>query len=238
MTDTTKSRVLIVVTSHTSLGDTGHTTGVWLEELTTPFYAFADAGCEVTVASVAGGAVPVDPNSQAGAEEGSETPASVERAASDEVFQQMIAGTPSIAEIDAADYDAVFLPGGHGTMWDMPGNAVLAALLGKAWAQGKVVAAVCHGPAGLVSATDEDGKPLVAGRKVSAFTDSEERAAGLDKAVPFLLETRLAELGAQIDKGPDFEAHAVRDGQLVTGQNPASSLGVAQLVLEAITPSA
>ncbi len=223
-------KILIVLTSHAQIGETGRATGVWIEELTTPYYAFVDAGAEVDLASIAGGPVPVDPGSLAE----QDRPESVARFLADEAAQQALRNSRKLEELDAAPYDAVFLPGGHGTMWDLPASSALGELLTAAFAEGKVVAAVCHGPAGLVNARDPNGAPLVSGRKVSAFTNREEEAAGLTQAVPFLLETRLRELGAVYESGPDFQPHAVRDGKLVTGQNPASSLRVAQLVLEAI----
>lgn len=139
--------------------------------------------------------------------------------------------------LSASAYSAVFLPGGHGTMWDLPESESLASLIGQAWGAGKVVAAVCHGPAGLVNARDENGKPLVAGRRVAAFTNTEEIAANMDKAVPFARETRIRELGAYYESGPDFQPFAVCDGRLVTGQNPASSEKVAELVLQALRES-
>lgn len=203
---------------------------MWFEELTTLYYVFADAGADVDIASIAGGKVSVDPNSLL-AEGGN--PASVDRFLKDEAAMRKIEASKSLADISAGDYAAIFLPGGHGTMWDMPDNEALAVLISTAWASGKVVAAVCHGPAGLVHAEDADGKPLVAERKVSAFTNEEEAAAGLTQVVPFLLETRIRELGALYQSGPAFQPHAIRDGKLVTGQNPASSEKVAELVLEA-----
>ena len=139
---------------------------------------------------------------------------------------------PSLSEINAGDYDAIVLPGGHGTMWDFPGSGALARAVGATLEAGRIVAAVCHGPAGLVAAKTNGGRPVVEGKRVSCFTDSEERAAGLAEVVPFLLETRLRALGAQVEKGPDFQPFAVRDGNLITGQNPASSEQVAELVLE------
>ncbi|VFR17558.1 ThiJ/PfpI family protein [plant metagenome] len=145
-----------------------------------------------------------------------------------------MAETVPLSAIDISEYDAVFLPGGHGTMWDLPESAELAAMLGRAWAEGKVVAAVCHGPAGLVNVKDENGAPLVSGRRVTAFSDSEERAAGLDEAVPFLLENRLRELGGRYENVADFQPFAVADGRLVTGQNPASSGLTAKLTLQAL----
>ncbi|TCM11944.1 putative intracellular protease/amidase [Novosphingobium sp. PhB165] len=223
-------KILIVLTSHARIGETGRSTGVWIEELTTPYYAFIDAGADVDLASTAGGEVPVDPGSMAEADR----PESVARFLADALAVEKLKHSLKVADLTAEPYDAVFLPGGHGTMWDLPESTALADLLTTAFAEGKVVSAVCHGPAGLVNAKDIEGKPLVAGRKVSAFTNSEEEAAGLTHAVPFLLETRIRELGALYERGPDFQPHAVRDGNLVTGQNPASSTRVAQLVLDAI----
>ncbi|PZQ53452.1 MAG: type 1 glutamine amidotransferase domain-containing protein [Novosphingobium pentaromativorans] len=223
-------KILIVLTSHAQIGETGRSTGVWIEELTTPYYAFIDAGADVDLASTAGGEVPVDPGSMAEADR----PESVARFLADAPAMEKLKHSLKVADLTAEPYDAVFLTGGHGTMWDLPESTALADLLTTAFAEGKVVSAVCHGPAGLVNAKDTKGKPLVAGRKVSAFTNSEEEAAGLTHAVPFLMETRIRELGALYERGPDFQPHAVRDGNLVTGQNPASSKRVAQLVLEAI----
>jgi putative intracellular protease/amidase len=220
--------ILIVTTSNAALGSTGKATGVWLEELTVPYYAFLDAGASVTVASIAGGAVPIDPRSTQG-----DPTASVKRFLADPDAKHAVEASPAIGALDISSFDAVFLPGGHGTMWDLPESAELAARIGQAYEAGKIVAAVCHGPAGLVSAKLADGSPIVAGKRVSAFTNEEEEAAGLTDAVPFLLETRLAELGAKIEKGPRFQPFAIRDGLLVTGQNPASSTRVAELVLEA-----
>lgn len=226
-----KPRILIITTSAATMTGTDKPTGLWLEELTTPYYAFADAGAEVTLASIAGGKVPVDPNSVKPA---GENDASVERALADADFQARIADTPRFDTLDASRFDAIVLPGGHGTMFDYPDSKALARLVADFDASGKVVAAVCHGPAGLVSARREDGTPVVAGRRVAAFTDSEERAVGLEDAVPFLLTTRLRELGARIEAGPDFEPFAIRDGNLVTGQNPASAEPIARLVFEAL----
>lgn len=224
-------KILIITTSAATMGTSDDPTGLWLEELTTPWYAFVDAGADLTLASIAGGKIPVDPRSLKPA---GENDASVERALNDATFQRLIAETPKFDKLDASGYDAILLPGGHGTMFDYPQNAALARLVADFDAAGKVVAAVCHGPAGLVGARKADGTPVVAGRRVAAFTDSEERAAGLDKAVPFLLETRLKELGARHESGPDFKPFALRDGNLVTGQNPASAEPLAKLVMEAL----
>lgn len=227
----TAIKILLVLTSQATMGDDPRPTGVWFEELSTPYYAFVDAGAEVDIASIAGGKIPVDPHS---IEADGKNPPSVERFLKDKAAMTKLEGSYKIDGISAAGYSAVFLPGGHGTMWDLPKSDKLANLLSAAWADGKVVAAVCHGPAGLVNVRDTNGQPLVAGRRVSAFTNSEEEAAGLTAKVPFLLETRIRDLGARYERGEDFQPFAVRDGRLVTGQNPASSGEVARLVLQAI----
>lgn len=224
-------RILMVATSHASLGDTGEATGVWFEELATPYYAFVDAGAQVAIASVRGGGIPVDPRSRSEAGGG---PDSVERFMADAGAMDKLAHSQPVADVRLDDYAAVFLPGGHGTMWDLPQSEALASLLGMAWHAGKVVAAVCHGPAGLLNARDAAGRLLVDGRRITGFTDSEETAAGLAATVPFLLEARLRELGGRFESGPDFQPHALADGRLVTGQNPASSAQTATLVMQQI----
>ena len=225
-------RILIVATSASEMTN-GEATGIWLEELTTPFYAFADAGAEVTLASIKGGEIPVDQRSVAPK---GENDASVERYLEDADAQARVAASDPVSDYvsNQGAFDAIFLPGGHGTMFDYPESAELTALIEAFDRAGKVVSAVCHGPAGLVSAKKSDGTPLVAGRRVAAFTDSEEHAVGLQNAVPFLLESRLKGLGAIVSPAPDFQAHAVRDGTLVTGQNPASAEDTAALVMEAL----
>lgn len=227
----TTPRLLIITTSAATMGASPEPTGLWLEELTTPYYLFRDAGLAVTLASVRGGPVPVDPRSLAPA---GENDASVERYLADPAAQAEVADTPCFETLSPADYDGLFLPGGHGTMFDYPLSDSLARLVADFDAAGKVVAAVCHGPAGLVAARRADGTPVVSGRRVAGFTDSEERAVGLDAAVPFLLETRLRALGAQYQSGPDFAPFAVQDGPLITGQNPASARPVADLVIAAL----
>ncbi|HEV2596430.1 MAG TPA: type 1 glutamine amidotransferase domain-containing protein [Sphingomicrobium sp.] len=227
----TKPRILIITTSHASMGNADEKTGVWLEELTTPYYAFADGGADVTLSSIAGGPVPIDPRSTG---EDSKKEESVRRYLDDAVLQAKVAKTPAFTSLDGSDYDAVFLPGGHGTMWDYPTSTELAALVSQFLETGKPVAAVCHGPAGLTQAKTADGRSIVAGKKVSGFTNGEEEAVGLTKVVPFLLEDRLRQLGGDYEKGPDFAPFAVRDGLLITGQNPASAAKVAELTLEAV----
>jgi putative intracellular protease/amidase len=189
-----------------------------------------DAGAEVEIASMAGGKAPIDPRSMAQATR----PKSVERFLSDAKAMDKVEHTIPVAQESLGDYAAVFLPSGHGTMWDLPDSAPLERLLGEAWARGRVVGAVCHGPAGLVNVTDASGQPIVRGRRVAGFSNAEETAAGLDKDAPFLLETRLRGLGAHYESGPNFQSFAIRDGKLVTGQNPASSEAVAKLVLQAV----
>ncbi len=223
-------KILMILTSQSTMGVGGAPTGVWFEELTAPYYAFIDAGAEVEVASVAGGRIPIDPHSQ---KDAGSNPASVERFLKDAVAMHRMENSTPLATLSAANYDAIFLPGGHGTMWDLPHNAALARLLNAAWTSGKVIAAVCHGPAGLVSALDESGQPLVRGHRVSAFSNEEETMAGLSQTVPFALESALRNLGAKYESGPAFQPFAVRDDRLVTGQNPASSEEVARLTLEA-----
>ncbi|MFT3972202.1 MAG: type 1 glutamine amidotransferase domain-containing protein [Amaricoccus sp.] len=227
-------KILFILTSASTMGVTDKPTGLWFEELATPYYTFLDSGASVTLASIAGGPAPIDPRS---VKPKGENEASVDRFLGDAAASGALAETLSLSAIDISEYDAVFLPGGHGTMWDLPESAELAALLGRAWAQGKIVAAVCHGPAGLVNVKDETGAPLVSGRRVTAFSDSEERAAGLEEAVPFLLETRLRELGGRYESIADFQPFAIADGRLVTGQNPASSALTAKLTLEALMPA-
>lgn len=224
-------KILIISTSHASMGAGGDPTGLWLEELTTPYYAFRDAGAEVTIVSIDGGAIPIDPRSL---RPRGENDASVERYLADPTLQAAIRTTVRFTADLASNYDAVFLPGGHGTMWDYPASHELARVVVRFLDQGKPVAAVCHGPAGLVSARDSHGTPIVKGRQITGFTNSEERAAGLDGVVPFLLENRLRELGAAYVRGPDFAPFAVRDANLITGQNPASAMEAARLTLEAV----
>lgn len=225
------TRILMIVTSHARLGDTGKPTGLWAEELAVPWYALADAGAELVLASPAGGAAPIDPGSLKPV--GQNEPA-VERLLADASLQASLASTPRVADVDAARFDALFFPGGHGTMWDLPVDAGVTRAVEQAFAAGRLIAAVCHGPAGLVSARRPDGEPIVKDLRVNSFTDAEEAAVGLAQVVPFLLERRLRELGGRFEGGPSWQPYAVRDGQLVTGQNPQSSHAVAQALLDAL----
>ena len=225
------SKILIVTTSHSELGTSNKPTGMWLEELTIPYYQFVDAGVPVTIASVKGGVIPVDPSSRKKLGENSPI---VDRFLQDPQAKRALEQSLAIEEIEPSEYDAIFLPGGHGTMWDLPQCDRLAQIISEALTQNRVVAAVCHGPAGLVSARTADGCSVLEGRKVTAFTDSEEEAVGLTQTVPFLLETKLRELGADFQSANNFQAFAIVDGNLITGQNPASSPIVAERVLEAL----
>jgi len=226
-----KKRILIAVTSHDKLGDTGNPTGFHLEELTHPYYAFKDAGHTVDIASVHGGEAPIDPNSRKPAGENAE---SAERFLNDEMAMAAIRQTLPLTEVNPDAYDGVYLPGGHGTMWDMPENETLAGLVSTFYLADKPVAAVCHGPAGLVGATTREGEPIVAGKRVNCFRDEEERKVELDGVVPFLLESKLKDLGAKVEGGEPFTSYAVRDGNLVTGQNPMSLERLSALFLEAL----
>lgn len=228
------AEVLFVVTSHDQLGGTGRKTGLWLEELAAPWYAVQDAGHLPSLASPLGGRVPVDP----GSEQKDQRPSSVERFLNDPEAMYRLDNASPLAEIRWQEFEAFFLPGGHGVMWDLPDNARLAQILSAAADDGRIIAAVCHGPAGLVGARRLDGEPLVLGRRLACFTDSEEAAVGLTDAVPFLLASRLTSLGAQLSAGPDFQPYAVRDGSLITGQNPASSEAAARLLVTALAEQA
>ena len=213
----------MVVTSHDHI-DATHPTGLWFEEFATPYKEFTSHGFEIIVASPHGGNVPIDPRSEPKAEE-------VERIVE---AREALRQTQALSEVRATGFDAIFLPGGHGTMFDLPENTTLQHLLGDFADEDKVIAAVCHGPAGLVGARLADGTPLVAGKTITAFTDNEERAAELDRFMPFLLESRLRELGGRFVAQPNWSDHVERDGKLITGQNPQSSGSIAKTVIEAL----
>jgi putative intracellular protease/amidase len=223
-------KVLIVLTSHDQLGDTGMKTGFWLEEFAAPYYVLRDAGVEITVASPKGGQPPVDPKSEL-PEWQTET---TRRFRADPIAQKELANTKKLSEIYADNFDAVFYPGGHGPMWDMPDNPVSIALLEAFLKAGKAIAGVCHGPAAFVNVRRPDGEYMIKGKCVTAFSNSEERAVHLDKVVPFLLEDKLKERGALYSKGPDFSCYIQVDGTLVTGQNPASSGPAAEALIKVL----
>jgi putative intracellular protease/amidase len=221
-------KILILVTSHAQLGDGGPPTGLWLEELAVPYRVLTGAGATVTLASPQGGRPPVDPKSESSADP------EVAAFHADPVAQAALAATLPLRDVRVTEYDGIFVAGGHGVMWDLALSEEVAALLSAAWRQGAVVAAVCHGPAALNRATTADGTPLVAGRRVTGFSNAEERAVELDQVVPFLLEDRLRALGGRYESGPLWQPLAVRDGALVTGQNPASSRAAALETLAAL----
>ncbi|OZB16916.1 MAG: type 1 glutamine amidotransferase domain-containing protein [Rhodobacterales bacterium 34-62-10] len=220
-------KILMVLTSHDQLGDTGKKTGFWLEEFAAPYYVFKDAGAEVTLASPKGGQPPLDPSSDT---TDAQTPAT-ERFKSDTAAQGALAHTVVLSTLSADDYDAVFFPGGHGPLWDLAEDADSAALIEAFAAKDRPIAAVCHAPAVFKNTKTPEGKPFVAGRKVTGFTNSEEEGVGLTKIVPFLLEDMLTAHGAQYSKGADWSPYVVTDGKLVTGQNPASSEAAAHKLL-------
>ena len=223
-------KILMVLTSHDQLGDTGKKTGFWLEEFAAPYYVFADAGAVVTLASPAGGQPPLDPKSD---EPDAQTEAT-HRFGSDKDAQRALATTLRLDAINLADYDAVFYPGGHGPLWDLANDRTSLQLIESAVLDGTPLALVCHAPGVLRNAKALDGTPLVAGRQVTGFTNSEEEAVGLTKVVPFLVEDELKQLGADYSKGADWGVHVVEDGLLVTGQNPASSEDAAQALLRLV----
>jgi len=220
-------KILIVLTSHDTLGNTGRKTGFWLEEFAAPYYAFVDAGATVTLASPLGGQPPLDPKSDDPDAQTDDT----RRFRQDAEAQRLLASTRRLAEVQAADYDAVFYPGGHGPLWDLAEDAKSVALIETMLAAGKPVSAVCHAPGVLRHAKTADGKPLVQGRQVTGFSNAEEAAVHLTDVVPFLVEDELVRLGGVYSKGPDWQPYVISDGLLVTGQNPASSVGVAQALL-------
>jgi putative intracellular protease/amidase len=225
-------KVLMIVTSQSTMGDSGKQTGIWAEELTTPYYALIDAGYQVVLASPLGGKPPLADGSYK--LDATQNEGSVKRFFADAVATTAFANTAKTAELKATDFDAVFLPGGHGTMWDTASDLATAKLVGDIFQANKPVAAVCHGPAGLVKATRADGKSILLGKRVNGFTNDEETGAGLMDVVPFHLETTMRELGGVFENGPMWQPYAVRDGNLVTGQNPASSALVAKHFIEAL----
>ena len=224
-------RTLMIVTSNARMGQTGKATGFWAEELALPYYRLIDAGVEVDIASPLGGAAPIDPGS---VKAQGQNDAVVERFLADTELQAKLQATHIASDVDAASFDAVFFPGGHGTMWDLPTDAGVQRAVEAAFAAGKLIASVCHGAAGLVSGRRADGKAVVEGLRINAFTNSEEAAVGLTSTVPFQLETRLRELGAHFEGAPNWQAFAIRDRQFITGQNPQSSALVAEHLLAAL----
>ena len=220
--------VLFVLTSHDQLGDTGKKTGFWIEEFASPYYFLTDKGVEVTLASPAGGQPPIDPTSD---KPENQTEATI-RFKADEPLQEKLSRTLPLAEVSADDFDAVFYPGGHGPLWDLAESADSARLIESFYGLEKPVAFVCHAPAALKNVKNADGEPLVKGKKVTGFTNTEEELVQLTEVVPFLVEDMLKENGGIYSKAGDFEPYALEDGLLITGQNPASSEKVAEILLE------
>jgi putative intracellular protease/amidase len=223
-------KILIVLTSHSQLGDTGQKTGFWLEEFATPYYIFKDANADVTIASPSGGKPPLDPKSD---EPDFQTDAT-ERFKKDTEAQSALANTHKLSDITPADYDAVFYAGGHGPLWDLAEDSNSIALIETMYASGKPVAAVCHAPAVLRNTKAPDGSSLVKGKSLTGFSNTEEDAVQLSGVVPFMLEDELKAKGANYSKADDWHPYAITDGNLITGQNPASSDSVAKAVLEAV----
>ena len=223
-------KILMVLTSHDELGDTGDKTGFWLEEFAAPYYVLKDAGHEITLASPAGGKPPLDPKS----DEPDAQTAATERYKKDSEAQGQLASTEKLADVDVASFDGVFYPGGHGPLWDLAESAVSKAVIEDTLAAGKPVALVCHAPAVLKNVTAPNSDPIVKGRKVTGFTNQEEDAVGLTDVVPFLLEDVLIEQGGTFSKQGVFESYVVQDGLLITGQNPPSSEPAAEKLLEAL----
>jgi len=218
------TRVLFITTSHDKLGNTAGRTGVWLEELAAPYYIFKDAGAQLTIASPNGGLVPLDPKS----ESIMVITRNTKRFVKDEEAMNFLSHSMLLAEISADDFDVVFITGGHGSMWDLSNNKILKELLEAFNHQNKPIGSVCHGVVGLLSLQDDNGQVLVKGKQLTCFSDSEEKSAGLTSVVPFLLESEFRTAGVSYSKGPDYESHVMSDGNLITGQNAASSAEVAK----------
>jgi putative intracellular protease/amidase len=223
-------KILMVLTSHDKLGQTGEKTGFWLEEFAAPYYAFMDAGAEITLASPRGGQPPLDPKSDVAEAQTDAT----RRFKADAAAQAVLANTLKLATISAADFEAVFYPGGHGPLWDLAEDAASIALIETMLAAGKPIATVCHAPGVLRHAKTPDGNSVVQGKAVTGFSNSEEQAVGLIAVVPFLVEDMMLERGAVYSSGADWQPNVATDGLLITGQNPASSALAAQALLKTL----
>ncbi|KVZ02549.1 type 1 glutamine amidotransferase domain-containing protein [Burkholderia stagnalis] len=223
-------KLLFVLTSHDTLGSTGEKTGFWLEEFAAPYYVLKDAGADITLASIAGGQPPLDPKS---ADAAFQTDAT-RRFDADAAARAALAATHKLSDVSIDDFDAVFYPGGHGPLWDLTEDADSIALIERAVATAKPVAAVCHAPGVLRHAKAPDGKPLVAGKSVTGFSNSEEELVGLTNVVPFLVEDELKANGGRYSKTNDWEPYVAIDGLLITGQNPASSELAAKALLDVL----
>lgn len=224
-------KVLMILTSHDQLGDTGKKTGFWLEELAAPYYAFKDAGAEVVLASPKGGQPPLDPKSN----EPSFQTALTHRFEADAAANAQLATTVRLDSVSQADFDTVFYPGGHGPLWDLAKDADSIALIESFFAANKPVALVCHAPGVLRHVKSAEGRPVVEGKRVTGFANTEEEAVGLTHIVPFLVEDELVAKGGIYSKGADWGSYVVRDGLLITGQNPASSAEAAVLLIDQLS---
>jgi putative intracellular protease/amidase len=222
-------KILMVITSHDQLGNTGRKTGFWLEEFAAPYFVFRDAGVELTLASPKGGQPPLDPKSDLPENQTS----AMTRFKKDEAAQQALANTLKLEEVKAEDFDTVFYPGGHGPMWDLAEDPVSIALLESFYNSGKPIALVCHSP-GVLRHVSYKGEPLVKGKHVTGFTNGEEEEVNLTKVVPFLVEDELLRLGAIFEKVRNWVPFSIVDGRLITGQNPASSTSAAQKLLSVL----
>jgi putative intracellular protease/amidase len=227
-------KILMVLTSHDQLGTTGEKTGFWLEEFAAPYYVFKDAGAAITVTSPLGGQPPLDPKSAA---DDFQT-AATKRFNHDLDAQKQLAETVPLEQVNADDFDAVFYPGGHGPLWDLTESTDSISLIEQFLQQNKAVAAVCHAPTVLLHVRDAKGDPVVKGRQVTAFSNSEEAAVGLTDVVPFLLEDALKKLGGDYQRAEDWQPYCTTDGLLITGQNPQSSELTAEALINALKPSA
>ena len=223
----TNAKILMVLTSHSELGDTGEKKGFWVEEFAAPYYVFLDAGADITLASPRGGQPPVDPKSELADFQ----TAATQRFDNDEAARMKLANTMKLSDIRATDYDAVFYPGGHGPLWDLTDNPASIQLIQQFLQQQKPVAAVCHASTALLNVVDEAGRPIVSGRAGTGFSKSDEAAVALTDVVPFLLEDERINRGGDYQKGEDWGALAVQDGLIITGQNPASSEVAAQKLI-------
>ncbi|HBP30732.1 MAG TPA: type 1 glutamine amidotransferase domain-containing protein [Advenella kashmirensis] len=220
-------KVLLVLTSHDTLGDTGKKTGFWLEELAAPYYVFKEAGADITLASLKGGQPPLDPKS----DEPAFQTESTRRFSADEAAKAQLAQTVRLETVDQKDFDTVFYAGGHGPMWDLAEDSHSIKLIESFIAAGKTICLVCHAPGSLHRVKNADGSPFVQGRHLTGFTNREEESVGLAQVVPFLVEDELVNLGAIFSRVKDWGAHTVLDGQLLTGQNPGSSVEAAQTLI-------
>ena len=228
---TTSLKALIVVTSHDKMGGTGKETGFYYEEMAVPYWALMDAGLDVRIASMKGGLPPHDPESLHVA---GKSKASVDRFLACPSAVAKLQDTQKLESVDPRDFALVFLAGGHGTMWDFAQSEMLGRLVGQAYDSGAIIGAICHGVAGLLGARRYDGRPLVEGMRINSFTNAEEEAAGLTGVVPYLVESRLRELGAKFESAPNFQPKVVRDGRIITGQNPQSAELVASELIAAL----